>query len=46
MENVLQAVSTGFISWGKLAISLASLFIVLIVLSKITAGKKDKKDDK
>lgn len=39
-ENILTAVKTGFLSWGLLALGLGVLFLLLVILSKIT-GKKD-----
>lgn len=39
-ENILTAVKTGFLSWGLLAVGLGVLFLLLVILSKIT-GKKD-----
>lgn len=42
-DNVMEAVRTGFLSWGLLALGLGILFVLLVILSKIT-GKKDRKD--
>lgn len=41
-DNVLEAVKTGFLSWGLLALGLGILFVLLVLLSKLTG--KDKKD--
>lgn len=39
-ENILTAVKTGFMSWGLLALGLGVLFLLILLLSKLT-GKKD-----
>ena len=42
-ENVMTAVKTGFLSWGLLALGLGILFVLLVLLSRLT-GKGKKKD--
>lgn len=41
-ENVMEAVKTGFMSWGLLALGLGILFVLLVLLSKLTG--KDRKE--
>ena len=41
MSNVLEAVTMGFSRWGLLAVGLGVLFIVMVILAKVTGKKKD-----
>ncbi len=42
MSSVMETVKVGFMSWGLLALGLGTIFVLLIVLSKLTGNKKDK----
>ena len=40
--NSAEAVKYGFIAWGLLAVSMAVIFVVVLVLIKASKKKKDK----
>lgn len=41
MSNVMEAVKTGFMSWGLLSVGLGAIFVLLVILVRLTSKKKD-----
>lgn len=42
--NVASAVKAGFAAWGLLIVALGIVFLSIVILSKVTGKKKNKKE--